>query len=326
MSKGHRYWYFDTGTSDERGKKIFTRLPDISDKTAFGAAYSAMMGHRTRRANAAAQMTVTAMIGLYRLSQKYTKLAAGSKRIYDIYLGELETMLGMAPADEVTRADIVLLVDKRAKHPAAANMILKISRALFKWARSRGHITADPCSDIELNELGEHQPWPDELLTEALASDDDRIRLAVHLLYYTAQRIGDVVRMKFADIKDGTLFVRQQKTGKELDIPVHALLAAEIGKAGRQIGPIIITARGSAITVSTLRHYVQAWAKERGHDVVPHGLRKNAVNALLEAGCTVAQTAAISGQTLQVVEHYAKLRDQRKLAIRAMSKWEANER
>jgi hypothetical protein len=45
------------------------------------------------------------------------------------------------------------------------------------------------------------------------------------------------------------------------------------------------------------------------------------VNALLECGCSAAETAAISGQTLQLVEHYAKKRDQRKLASAAILKW-----
>lgn len=324
-SKGRRYWYFDTGTVDDKGKKVFTRLPNINDKAAFGTAYSALLGHRTRRSDAAAALTITAMIALYRKSQKYLRLAIGSKRLYDIYLNELETMLGMAPANEVLRSDIVLMIDKRADQPAAANMLLKITRAMFKWARSRGHVTADPCADIDLNELGEHQPWPDDLLTAGLASDDPRARLAVHLLYYTAQRIGDVVKMKFADIqKDGTLYVKQQKTGKELDIPIHKDLRAELDRLGREIGPIIISANGKALAVDTLRTYLKEWAAGRGHKIVPHGLRKNAVNALLEADCTVAQTAAISGQTLQLVEHYAKLRNQRKLARGAMDKWERN--
>lgn len=321
-SKGHRYWYFDTGTFDARGKKVFSRLPDISDKAAFGSAYSAMLGHRTRRMNAVGTLTLSDVLALYKKGQKYTKLAAGSKRIYDIYLAELETLLGMAPANEILRGDIVLMIDKRAEQPAAANMLLKVTRAMFKWARSRGHVTADPCADIDLNELGEHQPWPEDLLAAALGANDHRVRLAVHLLYYTAQRIGDVVAMKFSDIKDGVLFVRQQKTGKELDIPIHKDLKAELARTGRHIGPIIIGEHGKALSVDRLRTSIKDWAAGQGQKIVPHGLRKNAVNALLEADCTVAQTAAISGQTLQMVEHYAKQRDQKRLARGAIAKWE----
>jgi hypothetical protein len=67
---------------------------------------------------------------------------------------------------------------------------------------------------------------------------------------------------------------------------------------------------------------LQAFAAELGVKVVPHGLRKNAVNALLEAGCSAAETATISGQTLQMVEHYAKARSQKRLGEIAILKWQ----
>ena len=42
------------------------------------------------------------------------------------------------------------------------------------------------------------------------------------LLLYTGHRRSDVVRMGRQHIRDGVLQVRQQKTGVELFIPVHA--------------------------------------------------------------------------------------------------------
>jgi len=56
----------------------------------------------------------------------------------------------------------------------------------------------------------------------------------------------------------------------------------------------------------------------------PHGLRKNAVCALLEAGCSEAETAAITGQSIPMVMHYAKKVNQKRLATSAMAKWERN--
>ena len=65
--------------------------------------------------------------------------------------------------------------------------------------------------------------------------------------------------------------------------------------------------------------------KERTHlkikDLQPHGLRKNAVIALLEAGATVHEVSAITGQTPQMVEHYAREVNQEVLADSAMAKW-----
>ena len=51
--------------------------------------------------------------------------------------------------------------------------------------------------------------------------------------------------------------------------------------------------------------------------LVFHGLRKSAVVMLLEVGCTTAEVQAITGQSMQMVEHYAKQVSQKKLAASA---------
>jgi hypothetical protein len=43
---------------------------------------------------------------------------------------------------------------------------------------------------------------------------------------------------------------------------------------------------------------------------------------LLEAGCTDAEVLAITGQSRQMVEHYAQQVNRRKLAASAILKWE----
>lgn len=73
-----------------------------------------------------------------------------------------------------------------------------------------------------------------------------------------------------------------------------------------------------------IRKRLQKWAARRGYKVVPHGLRKNAVNTLLEVGCTVAEVSSITGQSLQMVEHYAKQINKRRLAKSAIGRWENN--
>jgi integrase len=59
--------------------------------------------------------------------------------------------------------------------------------------------------------------------------------------------------------------------------------------------------------------------------LVFHGLRKSAVVMLLEVGCTTAEVQAITGQSMQMVEHYAKQVNQKKLAESAILKWERGE-
>ena len=74
--------------------------------------------------------------------------------------------------------------------------------------------------------------------------------------------------------------------------------------------------------VPDYRKRLQAFTAALGIKTVPHGLRKNAVNALLEAGCTIAEVSAITGQTHQVVEHYAAKVNRRKLGKSAIVKFE----
>ncbi|MBB4642321.1 tyrosine-type recombinase/integrase [Rhizorhapis suberifaciens] len=323
-AKGKVYVYFDTGEKDARGKVIYKPLPSPSDKS-FGSVYAAMLGHRERRTEHGA-LTVKAFVEQYHASQKFLKLQPSTQKLYRIYQGRFADMLPTAPADRIERLDIVTLFDRMSsKTPGAANMLIASVSALYRWGRRAGLVTNRPADDIDENDLGEHEPWPDELLRAALESDDPTVRMAVHLLYYTAQRIGDVAAMRWSMISDGVLTIRQQKTRKDMVIPLHPALCRELDSRDRDLRTILLNDDGKAFNEGTLRRVIQNWAKGRGVKIVPHGLRKNAVNALLEVGCSVAQTAAISGQSLRMVEYYARRRSQSSLARSAMKLWGGTE-
>lgn len=317
-AKGHVYYYFDTGQVDEKGKRIWKKLPPPTDRT-FGAVYAAMMGHRTRRANVVAQLSLRGLIDLFQASDKFAKLAQSTRDLYELYHRELIDKLGSAPAQLVERKDIVLLLDRMSDRPGAANMVQRAGSAAYTWARRRGHVTNDPFADIEEMATGEHQPWPEEVLAQALESEDDFVRLSVHLLYYTAQRIGDVAALTWRDIQGDTIVVTQKKTGKLLEIPIHPKLEAELARHQRSL-TTIIPGKVTEAKNNKIRLALQAACAPV--KVVPHGLRKNAVNSLLEAGCSTGETAAISGQSLQMVEYYARARSQKKLGKAAMLKWQ----
>jgi integrase len=116
------------------------------------------------------------------------------------------------------------------------------------------------------------------------------------------------------------LYLTQQKTKKDLEIPIHPRLDLILGARPNDDRPLLPRLDGGHYDSGTIRDVLQAFAAARGHKIVPHGLRKNAVNALLECGCTAAETAAISGQSLSLVEHYARRRNTGKLAHSAMQK------
>ena len=315
-SKGHEYVYFKTSRVSENGKPIYIRLPPISNKYAFGAAYAAAQAGLKRKPE-----TVLTVRGLYRLyedSPKFRGLAHNTQKLYMIYLGKFVEIVGDAPADKIERRDVAKIVDERGKTPSAGDMIRASVSALYRWGRERGHVTINPARDIGRTKPNEHQPWPDDLLAAALKATDDNVRLATALLYYTGQRIGDVTAMRWSDIKNGVLFVTQEKTGTALEIPIHPFLQRELDRLPRGLTTILAKPNGKPYDRQTIRGWLQAWSPVH---IVAHGLRKNAVNALLEAGCSTAEVSSITGQSLQQVEHYAKARNKGRSAKSAMAKW-----
>jgi integrase len=321
-ARGRDYWYFDTGTT-VNGKAVYKRLPHLKD-AGFGASYASFMAGRTRRANVAAYMTVGKMIELFEASPKFQALSAGTRKTYGIHLRKIEALVGNAPVNDLEPRDVSRMMDEHSATPGTANMILSVTGALYKWGRQRHHVlrTVNPTQDIAALEMGSHDPWPENVLQDALASDNDRVRLATHLLYYTAQRIGDVCRMRWSDIRGGVISVKQEKTDKPLEIVLHSALAEELARTPRRGMTILTNWRGQPVGDHPIRTALKRHAEQYGLNLVPHGLRKNAVIALLEAGCSVAETASVSGQSFPMVEYYAKMRSQKRLSSAAILKWE----
>lgn len=317
--RGGVYYYFKTGQKGPNGREILAPLPDKDDPT-FWSVYGSLKAGRARRRNVAARLSLPAFVKLFERSDHFRKLSDNTQDVYSLYLAQLAHQFNKAPADELTPQDMQLLVDDMAGKPGAANMILAATASLYLWGRRRRHVSAKPCEDVKAPEGGEYQPWPESLLSAALEADKPLVKLAVHLLYYTGQRLGDACKLRWTDIRDGRVELEQEKTGKLLSFPVHPSLAEHLATVPRT-GLTILARDAKPYDRQQIRWHLQKFATGLGYKIVPHGLRKNAVNSLLEAGCSVAETASVTGQSLAVVEHYAKARNNRKLSDVAVLKW-----
>lgn len=319
-SRGKEYEYFDTGQI-VAGKRIYRKLPRKSDPS-YGGVYASLLAARTSRAAAKSHTTMADLSRAYQKSDKFTKRSDSTQYTYLRYLMRIEAEMGDAPVEEIERSDIVALLDKMAATPGAAKMVLAVMQNLMRFALVREWIKLDPTDGIEPGEKSEeeHEPWDETLIEAALV--DSQVGLAVALLYYTGQRIGDVCKMRWSDIRDGYIYVRQQKTGKELDIRIHTALGAKLDAEPRNALTILYGRNGRPMKVEALRRRLQKFAADRGFKIVPHGLRKNAVNALLEAECSVGEVSSITGQSLQMVEHYARRRNNKRMGSAAVLKWE----
>lgn len=323
-AKGRTYYYFDTGQRKPGGQPVLLRLPDKRDP-GFGRALSIAQAQRNKRLKIPEARNFEWLIRAYEASPEFKSKAANTKRLYSRHLGYADSFFRSGdgrswPVEVVGSEQVIALRDKMQDTPGKANATLKSLSAMLTWACTGGRrfVTANYAKDIELLEMGEHDPWPLPLLDMAL--HDPAIRLPVALLYYVGQRIGDTVKIGPGNVERGAIVVKQEKTGITVRVPMHEHLR-EIVSADAGNGPTYLTNEwGKPVTDSGIRQRIQKWARGRGHEIVPHGLRKNAVNALLEAGCSVAEVSAITGQDLRTIEHYGKERDREHLAGQAMGK------
>lgn len=320
-AKGKRYPYFNTGLKNAQGQPIRVALPDLASPD-FWPRYGALVAARTKRA-AVAAYTIGELARDYERSKAFACRAENTKKLYRITIDKILEAFGDYPVNDLQRDDLDTFLESEEIGPGTHNIVLAVVGVLYRYGRRKGKTTLRPTEDVEKMEIGEHLAWPQPLVEAGLEAGHNRTRLAVHLLYFTGQRIGDVVRMRWSDIRDGHIHITQQKTGKYLAIPLIGELRAELDRTPKRALTIITNQAGHPMSDQVIRRELKAFAAKNGHpDLVPHGLRKNAVISLLEASCSIAETAAITGQTYRIVEKYARQVDQKRLGGAAIIKLE----
>lgn len=265
----------------------------------------------------------------YQKSDSYLGVKESSRRTYKKSLELAIDLLGNEDARNITMPLVIRLRDKYAATPAKANGLVGAIKKVYGWAKARDLVTANPAdfrgTDIKDLKLEEHRPWKDEELAIMLEGSPVHIRHVILVCLFTGQRISDVLAIKKADFLDDVLFVRQQKTGKELYIPLHPVFEKiHSDLLGTDSEYLLTTSRGNPWQY---RNWGERFRAERSKfnldaSLVTHGLRKNAVHQLLLAGCSHKQVGSITGQTQQTVEYYARQIDQRAMAKDAMKMWE----
>jgi integrase len=269
--------------------------------------------------------TFDALIEVYRASPEWRGLSDASRGDYGRYLDEISRIWGDLRVADLEPSDVLALRDRRCEKPAAANYLLRVLSLLISWGVPRGYRSDNPCEHVRKLKIGEGwQPWPWEMIERLRDGAPAELWHAAALALYTGQRQRDVLVMKWSDVAENQIAVHQSKTKLRLSVPLHRDLVTVLAEVPRRSVYILTNTRGVPWTQTGFK---SSWGKmcDRigiSDQLVFHGLRKSAVVMLLEAGCTTAEVAAITGQSMQMVEHYAKQVNQRMLAASAILKWE----
>jgi integrase len=226
--------------------------------------------------------------------------------------------------------NVLTLRDAWAETPVAANMLVSIAKLLINWGLPREFSESNPCLSIPKlkTEDAGAKPWPVWAFDLVESHAPKGLQRAVWLARYTGQRQADVLRMSKADIEDGGIKVVQQKTRKELWIPLHQDLMEEM--RGWDVTPtwtFVQNTKGQSYSTDRFR---EAWSRLmktpagriRTEGYTFHGLRASSVVSLREVGCGDREIESITGMSPAMVTRYSRFADQRKLAKAAILRLE----
>lgn len=161
---------------------------------------------------------------------KYPKLAESTRASYDLALDNIIPAFGEAEPNQITPAHIGRYMDLRSsKH--SANKEMAVMSGIFKLGIRHGHVSQNPTALIEYHPTKRRE----RIITKAewsaiqLAAPNDLVPVLMDLLYVTGLRIGDVLRLRFDDVKTDGIMVRQSKNSVsgmyEMTKPLAAIFA-----------------------------------------------------------------------------------------------------
>lgn len=264
-----------------------------------------------------------ALIDSYRKSPRYKNLKPRTGLDYDKHLDWFREIMGETNPAKMQRKDVIRLRDANAEKAYFANYSLRVLRVLMEHCVDLGWRDSNPARGVsEIKTVKkDREPWPRDLLDayRATCTLGTRERLVMELCVGTGQRIGDVLNMRWSNIEDGAVWVRQSKTSKELWVPILPELQTALDAASRHSVFLLTNERatnrwsyrGASAAVRKVREQIGAL----DYDI--HSWRYNAACELLEAGCGDDLIASVTGQSPAMVQHYTKKVRQRIRAVKA---------
>ncbi len=260
--------------------------------------------------------TIAWAVDEYRKSSKFTGKAVGTRRRYERWMISLSETVGREPITALTPKtvyDILDGIDSNGSKIHCAAVLRRVADVAIK----RGLLDRNPASRLDLEGSRRREVlWQQDEIDRFLgacggANLGKATALGFKIMLYTAQRPGDVRAMTWQAYNGDTITIRQQKTGKLVEVPCVAVLRAALDEAKvERKGTVIVAGpNGQRLTETTWLKTFGAIRHKAGLDELQaRDLRRTAVVNLARAGATVPEIAAITGHSLhnaqQILEHY----------------------
>lgn len=190
-----------------------------------------------------------------------------TQKQYEKYLAELQPAFGHIPLDAIEPVHCQQYLYRRTAK-VKGNREIALFSTIFNWARRSGFTKApNPIPGIEKNHEAPRKVYvTDEQFSAAYENALPWVQDAMALARETGQRPGDVLKMTRQDIREGCLWVTQDKTGAKLRIEIEGELKNALERIlarPRGISSVYLVAddKGQRVTVDRLQ---KAFLKARG--------------------------------------------------------------
>jgi integrase len=258
---------------------------------------------------APSQGTVKSLIWRYKQSPEHATLRPRTRADYAKQLDKIESVFGpltlQAMASREISRHIYDFRDGLKASPRRADYAIQVLKLLLAWATRRGLIERNRAALVErlYHSDRRERVWSDDQISSFLETAPEPLRWAMMLALETGQRQGDLITLTWSAIGNGTISLRQSKTGARVCVPISAALEKTLEDARVVGSPVILTKASGRPWDPKGNGFRAAWqaaCKAAGvRGVTFHDLRGTFVTRRLAVGWTTLEVAMCTGHSLR---------------------------
>jgi integrase len=263
--------------------------------------------------------TFSGVAARYRKEVLPTK-APRTQRDNESELAKLEAVFGAMPIDAIKPYHIKRYLDERGKTAKVrANREKSLFSHVFNFAREYGYTnTPNPCAGVRGHrEIGRDRYIEDDEFLAVWNAAHYTVQDAMDLAHLTGQRPADLLKINRGDIRNGELYLVQNKTGKPLRITVegelHALIERILSRQHRVMGgdALLQDGNGQRLTYGALR---TRFDRARKAANVEFQFRDIRAKTATDAGSLAHAQKLLGHKTRSMTEHYTRDRKGEKVS------------
>lgn len=280
------YWYVYRGKWKRLDSTYNRALHEYANKTATGGAMVTLL-----------QKTFDA----YELRVKQGKMRQSTLDTYNTVKSNLLLAFSNLDPADVTASHIKQFRSHYyGTKLTASNRALVVLREAFEIGMDLGLCDSNPARQVKtVAQSKRTRRLTDAEFNRIRACAKGNLPLIMDVLYYTGQRIGDVLAIRQSDIADGVIHFVQQKTSTPLDIEIGPELdkAIRAARSGPVAGLWLFSKHGKPMSYFTVQSaYKAACERARVTGTTLHDIRAKAITDLSLIG---GDAKALAGHTDQ---------------------------